>query len=144
GLSKSPVVDVKVAVFYGSYHAVDSSDMAFKIAALMGFRDGFMQCKPVILEPIYNVAIVVPEDFTGDIMGDLSSRRGKISGMDPEGRYQKVKGAVPLAELYNYSVDLRSMTSGQGYYTREFSHYEEVPRDITEKVIAEIKLSKEE
>ena len=118
--------------------------MAFKIAAMMGFRDGFMQCKPILLEPIYNVAIIVPEDFTGDIMGDLSSRRGKISGMEPAGRYQKVNGAVPLAELYNYSVDLRSMTSGQGYYTREFSHYEEVPRDIVEKVSAEIKKSKEE
>lgn len=144
GLSKSPVVDIKVAVFYGSYHAVDSSDMAFKIAALMGFRNGFMQCKPILLEPIYNVAITVPDEFTGDIMGDMSSRRGKISGMDPAGRYQQVNGAVPLAELYNYSVDLRSITSGQGYYTREFSHYEEVPRDIVEKVSAEIKKSKEE
>ncbi len=143
GLSKSPVVDVKVAVFYGSYHAVDSSDMAFKVAALMAFRDGFMQCKPVLLEPIYNVEILVPEDFTGDIMGDLSSRRGKIAGMDPEGRYQKIRGAVPLAELYNYSVDIRSMTSGQGFYTREFSHYEEVPREITDKVIEEINKSKE-
>jgi len=144
GLSKSPVVDVKVAVFYGSYHAVDSSDMAFKIAASMAFKEGFMQCKPVLLEPIYNVEILVPEDFTGDIMGDLSSRRGKIAGMDPEGRYQKVRGSVPLAELYNYSVDLRSMTSGQGFYTRSFSHYEEVPREITEKVTAEIRKSKEE
>lgn len=143
GLSRSPVVDVKVAVFYGSYHAVDSSDIAFKIAALMAFRDGFMQCKPVLLEPIYNVEILVPEDFTGDIMGDLSSRRGKIAGMDPEGRYQKIRGAVPLAELYNYSVDIRSMTSGQGFYTREFSHYEEVPREITDKVIEEINKSKE-
>jgi len=144
GLSKSPVVDVKVAVFYGSYHAVDSSDMAFKIAASMAFREGFMQCKPVLLEPIYNVEILIPDEFTGDIMGDLSSRRGKIAGMDPEGRYQKIRGSVPLAELYNYSVDLRSMTSGQGFYTREFSHYEEVPREITEKVIDEIKKSKEE
>ncbi len=144
GLSKSPVVDVKVAVFYGSYHTVDSSDMAFKLAALMGFREGYLKCKPILLEPIYNVEIIVPEEFTGDIMGDMSSRRGKISGMDPEGRYQKVRGAVPLAELYNYTVDLRSMTSGQAYYTREFSHYEELPREITEKVTEEIKKSKEE
>ena len=96
------------------------------------------------MEPIYNVEILVPDEFTGDIMGDLSSRRGKIAGMDPEGRYQKVRGAVPLSELYNYSVDLRSMTSGQGFYTREFSHYEEVPREITEKVREEILKSKED
>jgi len=144
GLSKSPVVDVKVALFFGSYHAVDSSDMAFKIAGSMAFKEGFLQCKPILLEPIYNVEIIVPDEFTGDIMGDLSSRRGKIAGMDPEGRYQKVRAGVPLAELYNYSVDLRSMTSGQGFYTREFSHYEEVPREITEKVVAEILKSKEE
>ncbi|RKX26229.1 MAG: elongation factor G, partial [Candidatus Zixiibacteriota bacterium] len=144
GLSGSPVVDVKVAVFYGSYHAVDSSDMAFKIAASMAFKEGFMQCKPVLLEPISKVEILVPEDFTGDVMGDLSSRRGKIAGMDPEGRYTRIRATVPQAELYNYSVDLRSMTSGQGVYSRTFSHYEEVPREITEKVIAEIKQSNEE
>jgi elongation factor G len=144
GLSGSPVVDVKVAVFYGSYHAVDSSDMAFKIAASMAFKEGFLKCTPVLLEPIYNIEVLVPEDFTGDVMGNLSSRRGKIAGMDPEGRYQKIRGSAPLGELYNYSVDLRSMTSGQGIYTREFSHYEEVPREITDKVIDEIKKSKDE
>ena len=143
-LAGSPVVDVKVAVFYGSYHAVDSSDMAFKIAASMAFKDGFMKCNPVLLEPINKVEILVPEDYTGDVMGDLSSRRGKIAGMDPEGRYTRVRATVPQAELYNYSVDLRSMTSGQGIYSREFSHYEEVPREITEKVIESIKQSQEE
>jgi len=97
-----------------------------------------------LLEPISKVEILVPEDFTGDVMGDLSSRRGKIAGMDPEGRYTRIRATVPQAELYNYSVDLRSMTSGQGVYSRTFSHYEEVPRDITEKVIAEIKRSREE
>jgi elongation factor G len=144
GLSGSPVVDIKVAVFYGSYHAVDSSDMAFKVAALMAFRDGFLKCNPVLLEPINKVEVLVPEDFTGDVMGDLSSRRGRIAGMDPEGRYTRIRATVPQAELYNYSVDLRSMTSGQGVYTREFSHYEEVPREIMEKVIAEIKASRPE
>lgn len=144
GLSGSPVVDIKVAVFYGSYHAVDSSDMAFKMASLMAFRDGFLKCTPVLLEPVYNIEVLVPEDYTGDVMGDMSSRRGKIAGMDPEGRYQKVRGTVPQAELYNYSVDLRSMTSGQGIYSRTFSHYEEVPREIMEKVIEDIKQSKEE
>jgi elongation factor G len=143
GLSGSQVVDVKVAVFYGSYHAVDSSDMAFKMAGLMAFKEGFMQCKPVLLEPIYSVEILVPDDYTGDVMGDISSRRGKIAGMDPEGRYQRIRATVPQAELYNYSVDLRSMTSGQGVYTRKFSHYEEVPHEITEKVIAEIRQARE-
>ncbi|PKK81927.1 MAG: elongation factor G [candidate division Zixibacteria bacterium HGW-Zixibacteria-1] len=144
GLAGSPVVDVRVAVFYGSYHAVDSSDMAFKIAASMAFKEGFLQCKPVLLEPISKVEILVPEDFTGDVMGDLSSRRGKIAGMDPEGRYTRIRATVPQAELYNYSVDLRSMTSGQGVYSRTFSHYEEVPREIMEKVIADIKQANEE
>lgn len=144
GLAGSPVVDVRVAVFYGSYHAVDSSDMAFKIAGSMAFKEGFLQCKPVLLEPISKVEILVPEDFTGDVMGDLSSRRGKIAGMDPEGRYTRIRATVPQAELYNYSVDLRSMTSGQGVYSRTFSHYEEVPREIQEKVIAEIKKAAEE
>ncbi len=144
GLAGSPVVDIRVAVFYGSYHAVDSSDMAFKMAASMAFKEGFLQCNPVLLEPISKVEILVPEDFTGDVMGDLSSRRGKIAGMDPEGRYTRIRATVPQAELYNYSVDLRSMTSGQGVYSRIFSHYEEVPRDITEKVIAEIKQSRDE
>ncbi len=144
GLAGMPVVDVKVAVFYGSYHAVDSSDMAFKIAGLMAFRDGYNLCKPVLLEPIYNIEVLVPDEYTGDIMGNLSSRRGKIQGMDPEGRYQRIKAQVPQAELYNYSVDLRSMTSGQGVYTRTFSHYEEVPHEITEKVIEDIKKARPE
>jgi elongation factor G len=144
GLSGSPVVDFKATVFYGSYHAVDSSDMAFKMAATLAFRDGFLQCKPVLLEPINKVEVLVPEDYTGDVMGDLSSRRGKIAGMDPEGRYTRIRATVPQAEMYNYSVDLRSMTSGQGVYSRTFSHYEEVPREITEKVIEEIKRSREE
>jgi len=144
GLSGSPVVDVKAAVFYGSYHAVDSSDMAFKMASSMAFKEGFMLCKPILLEPINKVEILVPEDFTGDVMGDLSSRRGKIAGMDPEGRYTRIRATVPQAELYNYSVDLRSMTSGQGVFSRTFSHYEEVPREISQKVAEDIKLAREE
>jgi elongation factor G len=97
-----------------------------------------------LLEPINSVEVLVPEDFTGDVMGDLSSRRGKIAGMDPEGRYTRIRATVPQAELYNYSVDLRSMTSGQGVFSRTFSHYEQVPHEITEKVITEIKQSREE
>jgi elongation factor G len=144
GLSGSPVVDIIVAVYYGSYHEVDSSDMAFKIAASMAFKEGFLKCSPVLLEPIDIIEVLVPDDYTGDIMGNLSSRRGRIMGMDPEGRYQRIRAIVPQPELYNYSVDLRSMTSGQGVFSRKFSHYEEVPREIMPKVIEEIKKSKEE
>ncbi|MCB2229156.1 elongation factor G [bacterium] len=143
GLCRAPVVDVKVALYFGSFHDVDSSDMAFKIAGSMAFKEGYMKCKPVILEPIYNVEILVPEDFTGDVMGDLSSRRGKIAGMDPEGKSQRIRASVPQAELYQYSVDLRSMTQGQGFYTMEFSHYEEVPHDAAQKIIAEAQAEKE-
>jgi elongation factor G len=143
GLSGSPVVDVKVALFFGSYHDVDSSDMAFKIAGSMAFKEGFMEAKPVLLEPIMNVQVIVPDDFTGDVMGDLSSRRGKIGGMDPDGPNQIIRAQVPQAELYQYAVDLRSMTQGQGVYSLEFSHYEEVPYDAAQKIIEEAKRQKE-
>jgi elongation factor G len=144
GLSGSQVVDVKVDLYYGSFHEVDSSDMAFKIAGSMAFKEGFMEAKPVLLEPICNVAVTVPDDFTGDVMGDLSSRRGKIAGMDPDGRNQIIRATVPQAELYQYAVDLRSMTQGQGVYTLEFSHYEDVPHDAAQKVIEEAKREKEQ
>ena len=143
GLAGAQVVDVKVALYYGSYHDVDSSDMAFKIAGLMAFKEGFLDCRPVLLEPICAVEILVPDDYTGDVMGDLSSRRGKISGMDPEGRSQKIRAMVPQSELYQYSVQLRSMTQGQGVYSMAFSHYEEVPHEIAQKIIAEAKAEKE-
>ena len=144
GLAGAPVVDVKVALYFGSFHEVDSSDMAFKIAGLMAFREGYTECKPVLLEPIFNVEVTVPDEFTGDVMGDLSSRRGKIAGMDPDGRNQIIRAAVPQSELYQYSVDLRSMTQGQGIYSLDFSHYEEVPHEQTQKVIEEAKALKEE
>ncbi|GAB4317438.1 MAG: elongation factor G [Candidatus Zixiibacteriota bacterium] len=136
-LSGHPVVDVKAALFYGSYHTVDSSDMAFKVAGSMAFKEGFMKCNPVLLEPIYQVNILVPDEFTGDVMGDLSSRRGKILGMDPMGKWQQIRAHVPLAELYKYSTTLRSLTQGRGTYTREFSHYDPVPREIAPKVVEE-------
>ncbi len=143
GLAGAPVVDVKVALYFGSYHDVDSSDMAFKIAGLMAFKEGFMKCDPVLLEPIYNIEVLVPDEYTGDVMGDLSSRRGKITGMDPEGRNQRIRATVPQAELYQYSVDLRSKTQGQGVFTMEFSHYEEVPHEVAQKVIAEARAERE-
>ncbi len=144
GLAGAQVVDVKVALYYGSFHEVDSSDMAFKIAGSMAFKEGFMNAKPVLLEPIYNVEIIVPDEFTGDVMGDLSARRGKIAGMDPEGSSQRIRASVPQAELYQYSVDLRSMTQGQGVYTMNFSHYEEVPHDAAQKIIEQAKAQQEE
>ncbi|HWR83910.1 MAG TPA: elongation factor G, partial [Candidatus Deferrimicrobium sp.] len=143
GLAGAPVVDVKVALYYGSFHDVDSSDMAFKIAGLMAFKQGFLEAKPILLEPICNVEILVPDEFTGDVMGNLSSRRGKIIGMDPAGHSQKIRATVPQAELYQYSVDLRSMTQGQGVYSLEFSHYEEVPHEIAQKIIEQAKAERE-
>jgi elongation factor G len=130
------VTDLKVTLYDGSYHSVDSSDMAFKIAGSLGFKKAFQEAKPVILEPIYDVEVMVPEEFMGDVMGDISSRRGKISGMESEGPFQVVKAKVPLAELYRYSTTLRSLTQGRGLHRRKFSHYEEVPHDIAQKLIA--------
>jgi elongation factor G len=136
------VVDVKVELFDGQFHTVDSSDMAFKIAGSMAFKEALQKATPVLLEPIYHVEVVVPESFMGDVMGDLSSRRGKIQGMQAEGPFQKVKAQVPLAELYHYSSDLRSMTQGRGHHTRHYSHYEEVPRDAAAKIIEEAQKAK--
>jgi len=143
-LSGHPVVDVQVELFYGSYHDVDSSDMAFKVAGSMAFKDAFLKSKPTLLEPIYEIEVKIPDECTGDVMGDLSSKRGKILGMDPQGRWQVIKALVPLAELYKYSVILRSLTQGRGVHKQKFSRYEEVPRDISEKVIAEAKRQKAE
>ncbi len=138
-LAGYPVVDVKVALVDGSYHTVDSSEMAFKIAGSMAFKKGVMDCQPTILEPIVIVDIEVPEENMGDVIGDLNSRRGRIMGMDSRGTTQIIKGQAPLAELLKYALDLRSMTSGRGNFTYTHSHYEEVPPFIAEKIIAESK-----
>jgi hypothetical protein len=143
-VSGSQVVDVKVAVFFGSYHTVDSSDQAFKMAGSMAFKQGFLQCDPVLLEPIYELEIVVPEDHTGDVMGDMSSRRGKIMGMEPKGKYQLVKAQAPLAELFKYSTSLRSMTGGRGRHAQKFDHYEVVPKEITDKIVEAYRASRSE
>jgi elongation factor G len=139
-----PVVDVKITLYDGSYHSVDSSDLAFKIAASLGFKKGMEAARPVFLEPIMNVEVIVPEEFMGDVMGDLSSRRGRIQGMDARGSLQVVRAQVPLAELYRYSTHLRSLTQGRGLHTREFSHYEQVPAEVKDKLIAEAKAAIEE
>ena len=139
-----PVVDVKVTCFDGSYHSVDSSEMAFKVAASMGFQKAFASANPVLLEPIYDITVKVPEEFMGDVMGDISGRRGKIMGMDTEGKFQIIKAKVPLAELYKYSTTLRSITAGRGIHNRAFSHYDEVPGDAAQKIIDQAKKEKEE
>jgi elongation factor G len=143
-LAGYPVVDIRVSIVDGSYHTVDSSEMAFKIAASMGFKKGVMACQPVLLEPIVNIDIEIPDEYMGDVIGDLNSRRGRVLGMDTKGTNQIVKGLVPLAEILKYAPDLISMTSGRGTFTYEFSHYEEVPSHIAEKIIAESKKEKEE
>ncbi|OPY84870.1 MAG: Elongation factor G [Smithella sp. PtaU1.Bin162] len=139
-----PVVDFKVALTFGSYHTVDSSEMAFKIAGSMAFQKGVMDCQPVLLEPIVTIDIEVPDEYMGDVIGDLNSRRGRVLGMDTNGTNQVIKGQVPLAEILKYAPDLRSMTSGRGNFTYTESHYEEVPSYIAEKIIAESKKDKEE
>jgi len=138
------VVDVRVTCFDGSYHNVDSSEMAFKVAASMGFQKAFLAASPVLLEPIYDITVKVPEEYMGDVMGDISGRRGKIMGMDSESKFQVIRAKVPLAELFKYSTALRSMTSGRGIHNRAFSHYDEVPGDVKEKIIEQAKKDKEE
>lgn len=137
------VVDVKIDFYDGKMHPVDSNDISFQIAGYFAFREAFMNARPCLLEPIYNVEIRVPEDCMGKVMGDLSSRRGKIIGMDSEGNMQVIKAQVPAKELYRYSSTLRSLTGGRGYHKEEFSHYEEMPKELEQKVIEEAKARKE-
>lgn len=134
-LAGYPAVDFNCAIFDGSYHDVDSSEMAFKIAASMAFKKAFVEASPILMEPIMNVAVTVPEDCVGDVMGDFNSRRGRIMGIDPDGKMQVVKAQCPQAETFRYAIILRSMTSGRGSFTMEFSHYDEVPADIAKKII---------
>ncbi len=140
-----PVDDVRVILYDGSYHEVDSSDIAFQIAAIQAFKIGMQNGNSTLLEPVMNVEIYVPEKYAGDVMGDLNSRRGRIQGMEPtDNSYQIVKAEVPLAEILEFSSQLNSMTSGQGYFTMKFAKYEEVPRNLQEKIIQERKADLEE
>jgi elongation factor G len=140
-LSGSPVVDMRISLYDGSFHPVDSSEMAFKIAASMAFKKAMEVCNPFIMEPIQDVEVVIPDEYMGDIMSDLNGKRGKIVGVTPQSGRQVIKAQVPLAEMSKYSVDLRSITSDRGSFTMEFSHYEEIPFDISEKIIAATKSS---
>jgi elongation factor G len=138
-LAGYPMVDVKIQLVYGSYHEVDSSEMAFKIAGSMAFKEGAKQASPCILEPQMKVEVVCPESYMGDVLGDLSSRRGKIGGMTQRGEAQVIASTVPLSEMFGYSTKLRSMSQGRAVYSMEFSHYEEVPKSKAEEIISKVK-----
>jgi elongation factor G len=137
------IVDFRVYLFDGSYHTVDSSDLAFKIAGSIAFKKAVTEARPILLEPIMEVEVTVPDDCMGDVMGDLSSKRGRILGMDSHGKMQRVRALVPQAELYKYSTNLRSLTQGRASHTAKFAYYEELPQEMSEKVIAEAKQEKE-
>ncbi len=141
-LAGHPIMDLQVTIYDGSFHPVDSSDIAFKIAGSLAFKNCAEKGGMVMLEPIVEVEVAIPETYMGDVMGDLNSRRGKIQGMESEGRLQKIKALVPQAEMYKYSTSLRSMTQGRGFFTMKFHHYEEIPKEIAAKIIDETKKAK--
>ena len=134
-LAGFPMMDVKATLFDGSYHDVDSSEMAFKIAASLALKEAKNKCKPVLLEPIMKVTVIVPDEYLGNVMGDISSRRGKPMGQESRGNALSIEAMVPLSEMFGYATALRSNTQGRGNFTMEFDHYEEVPRNITEEII---------
>jgi elongation factor G len=138
-LAGYPVVDCKVTIFDGSYHEVDSSEMAFKIAGSMAFKEGARKAGIALVEPIMSVEVVTPEEYMGEVIGDLNSRRGKIQSMEKRGKTQVIEGSVPLADMFGYATDLRSKTQGRATYTMQFSRYEEVPKGIMEGIVAKIK-----
>ena len=143
-LAGYPMTQIKVELYDGSYHDVDSSEMSFKIAASQCFKKGIEQCKPVLMEPVQYVEVHVPEQFMGDIISDLNGKRGRILGMEPHGKWQVVKAMVPLSEMYRYAIDLKSITQGRGYFSMKFDHYEDVPGMVAQGIIAEYQKSKED
>jgi elongation factor G len=138
-LAGFPLVDVKATLLDGSFHDVDSSEMAFKIAGTMAFKEAVRLAKPVLLEPIMAVEVVTPEEYMGDVMGDLSSRRGKVGGMEQRGTAQVVRAEVPLSEMFGYSTDLRSRTQGRANYTMQFASYQQMPGNIQEDIVARLR-----
>jgi len=138
-LAGYPVVDCKITLIDGSYHEVDSSEMAFKIAGSIGFKEGCSKAGPVLLEPIMSVEVVVPEDYMGQVVGDLNSRRGRIMGMENRAGAQVITSMVPLAQMFGYATDLRSATQGRATYTMTFDHYEQIPKSVSEEIIAKVK-----
>ncbi|MCX6164907.1 MAG: elongation factor G, partial [Ignavibacteriae bacterium] len=138
-LAGYPVEDIKAKLFDGSYHDVDSSEMAFKIAGSIAFKDAARKANPVLLEPIMDVEVVTPEEYMGDVMGDISSRRGRIEGMSQRSDAQVIKATVPLSEMFGYATILRSMTQGRAIFTMQFAHYDETPKSISEQIIEKVK-----
>ena len=134
-LAGYPLIDVKATLYDGSYHDVDSNETAFRVAASYALRAAKSKCNPVLLEPMMKVEVVIPEEYMGDIMGDITSRRGRVDGMTARGNAQVVNAFVPLAEMFGYATALRSNTQGRGTYTMFFDHYEEVPKSISEEII---------
>ena len=134
-----PVQDVKVTLYDGSYHEVDSSEMAFKIAGSMAIKDGMRKANPIILEPIFKVEVTTPEEYMGDVIGDLNSRRGQVSGMIDRNGAKIINGHVPLSEMFGYATDLRSKTQGRASYSMEFEKYEQVPTNIAAQIVKERK-----
>ena len=143
-LAGFPTVDFRARLVDGKYHEVDSSDYAFQLAGSKGFQAAVKIGNPVLLEPIYELEVICPEDSMGDIMGDINSKRGRILGMERKGKYQVIRAQVPLAEVQRYAADLDSLTQGRGSFTMSFSHYEEVPSNLAEKIIAESKVEEDE
>ncbi len=138
-LAGYPIVDIKAKLYDGSYHEVDSSEMAFKIAGSIGFREAVKKAKPVLLEPIMSVETVTPEEFLGDVIGDINSRRGKVQNIERRGNAQVIRAQAPLSEMFGYATDLRSMTQGRATYTMQFLHYEEVPKGVSEEIVAKVR-----
>ena len=138
-LAGYPLIDVKVTLVDGSFHDVDSSEMAFKIAAQAWFREVIKQAKPVLLEPIFAVEVVTPEDYMGDVVGDLNSRRGKVGQMEARGNAQVVTAQVPLSEMFGYATDLRSRTQGRATYTMQFDSYQKTPSAVQEEIVTRIR-----
>ena len=136
-LAGFPVVDVKAKLIFGAYHEVDSSEQAFYVAGSMAIKDAMNKATPALLEPYMDVEVVTPDDYLGDVMGDLNGRRGRVQSMEARAGAQVVRAQVPLSEMFGYATDLRSRTQGRGVYTMTFDHYEEVPKNVAEKVISE-------
>ena len=142
-LAGYPCIDFKAVLYDGSYHSVDSSEMAFKIAGSLAYKKAAEQAEPTLLEPIMEVEVTTPEDFMGDVMGDLNGRRGRVLGMEGKGKNQVVRANVPMSEVLSYAPDLRSMTGGRGIFTMKFSHYDEVPAQLQQKIIEAAKAEEE-
>ena len=134
-----PLVDIRVRLTYGSYHDVDSSEMAFKIAGSMALKEGVKKARPALLEPVMEVEVVTPEDYMGDVIGDLNSRRGQVEGMEQRGSAHVIRARVPLAQMFGYVGDLRSRTQGRATYTMQFDSYQQVPESIAQEIIARVR-----